>query len=213
MNTTTSTPDSFLDLIVRTTKTMALVAVMAAFAGPAAAQGQSADLEYYMQPSPSGGSMVSASPGGLSVQAELGGVALTFNTGGAFAREFVAQSQVDVSSTIEVTVPDFADGVPDAAAQLPIADGRFELRADGETIEGDVSAQSHVTIVPYAPAPRVLFYELTLIPASTTVTPSSGVQFSMDEIKAWGILITDGVSFNGGWGIGQSQQYAGSAEF
>lgn len=185
-----------------------------AYPAPALSQAQSAALEYYVQPDYTGVNTLGVTTGGLSLTNDLVGVALTFNTGGFFEREFVSQSPIDFSAVIDVTIPEFAGAVPVAETNVPVTGGTFQLTtSQGEIIEGQIGDQSVVRLVPYPPAPRVFFYELTLVPSSTSVVPQQSVDFSLDAIKTWGILVTNGQTFDGAFGYGQNHQYEGSAIF
>ena len=197
-----------------TTLACMLAALALLHAAPAPAQSQSAAIEYYMQPDVAGTSTLAATTSGLALSSDLSGVNVTFNTGGFFARELVSQSAIGFSADIDVTVPAFSGTVPGAETSLDVSAGSFTLTTpEGEIIQGDAGAGSTLRVVPYAPAPRVLFYELTLVPASTWVIPPQSARFQLDEIKTWGILVTDGQSFQGAFGFGQNHQYLGSATF
>lgn len=191
-----------------------MAAILCAYALPGLSQTQTADLEYYVQPDYQGTNSLTVTTSGLSLVNDLAGVTLTFNTSGAFASEFVSQSAIDFVATIDAAVPAFAAGVPTTPAELAVTGGSLEITTPfGEVIRAEISDQSVLRVVPYALAPRVLFYELTLLPTSTTVSPASSVQLDLVEIKTWGLLITNGQTFQGALGFGQNQQYRGTASF
>ena len=193
---------------------LAVIGAALSGAQPAFAQSQSAALEYYVQPDFAGVNALTVSAGGLSLVNDLTGVTLSFNTGGFFRHELVSQTAIDFAANIDVSIPGFAGRVPAVETELSISDGSYRISTpQGEIIEGDVGAGSVVRLVPYPSAPRVLFYELRLLPLSTQVTPPQSLTLSMDAITTWGFIVTDGVGFAGAFGNGQNQQYEASAEF
>lgn len=191
-----------------------VLTALLSYAMPGFAQSQSAALEYYVQPDYTGVNTITVSATGLSLENELSGTSLTFNTSGFFEHEFVSQNPIDFSASIDVNVPGFAASVPAEETILPVSRGTFRLTTpEGELIEGTIGDESAVKLVPYPRAPRVFFYELTLVPTTTTVTPPQSAALSLDAIRTWGIIVTDGRSFQGGFGWGQNHQYAASVEF
>ena len=174
---------------------------------PAWAQAQSAfDLEYYANPDPDGvNNLVFADS--LVIDADLSGVVLTFDNT-RFEDELVTQSPVGFSVEINAVLPDLTGKDPMAENSILISEVNFEVNtSEGEILFG-TSVDSHLSLVPYAPAPRVLFFELVIEPNFTSVEgvpPGTSVTF--ERVTVWGILITNGVDFEGVWGFPQSHRY------
>lgn len=79
-------------------------------------------------------------------------------------------------------------------------------------MHGTLSDVSTLEVTPYAPAPHVMFFQATLVPETTEISGGSpGIEASLDRMVIWGLLVTNGVTFEGAGVFPSNHQYELSA--